>query len=289
MEMTILVRDDGITHLVLVGRLDTNSADQMDKTFSDAVAAGGGSAIVDLSQIDFIASRGIGLLVANGKRLLKAGRKLVLLNPQGMVGGVLKTARAELLMPIVRDLDEALHVLSGGKAKSVAAPVRSQPRAESPGADVPVAAAADVLKLSIKNELSQLETVNAAVAEYLAAHPVPERAAYAVNLAIEELIVNVLQYAYIDDDPHVIEIELAIEGNQIVLRIVDDGMPFDPRKGPALNVHAEDYENGGLGLILVLDMVDVLKYRRDGDRNRVEVRIHLANQEEESSPESPAE
>jgi anti-anti-sigma factor len=289
MEMTILVRDDGITHLVLVGRLDTNSADQMDKTFSDAVAAGGGSAIVDLSQIDFIASRGIGLLVANGKRLLKAGRKLVLLNPQGMVVGVLKTARVDLLMPIVRELDEALHVLSGGQAKSVAAPARSHPRAESAVTDSPAAAAGEVLKLAIKNELSQLETVNAAVADYLAAHPVPERAAYAVNLAIEELIVNVLQYAYIDDDPHVIDIELGIEGNQIVLRIVDDGMPFDPRKGPTLNVHAEDYENGGLGLILVLDMVDVLKYRRDGDRNRVEVRIHLANQEEESSAESAAE
>lgn len=288
MEMTILVRDDGITHLVLVGRLDTNSAEQFDKTFADAVATGGGSAIVDVSQIDFIASRGIGLLVANGKRLLKAGRKLVLLNPQGMVVGVLKTARVDLLTPIVRDLDEALHVLSGGQAKSVAAPARSQPRPESASA-APSAPTSDVLKLAIKNELSELETVNAAVAEYLAAHPVPERAAYAVNLAIEELIVNVLQYAYIDDEPHIIEIELGIEGTQIVLRIVDDGMPFDPRKGPTLNVHAEDYENGGLGLILVLDMVDVLKYRRDADRNRVEVRIHVTTHDEESSDEAPVE
>ena len=53
-------------------------------------------------------------------------------------------------------------------------------------------------------------------------------------------------------------------------------MPFDPRKAPSLNVHAEDYEGGGMGLILVLDMVDVLKYRREGERNHVEVRIHLA-------------
>ena len=69
---------------------------------------------MDLSQVDFMASRGIGLLIANSKRLLKAGHKLVLLNPQAIVASVLKTSKADLLMPIVRDIAEAIHVLRGG-------------------------------------------------------------------------------------------------------------------------------------------------------------------------------
>ena len=137
-----------------------------------------------------------------------------------------------------------------------------------------------MLKVAIRNEISELESLNATLAEFLAAHSVPYRAAYAVNLAVEELIVNVIRYAYVDDDTHMIDVELGIEGDQVVLRIVDDGMPFDPRRGPTLNVHAEDREAGGLGLILVLDMVEVLKYRRETERNRVEVRIRLAEKDE---------
>jgi serine/threonine-protein kinase RsbW len=140
------------------------------------------------------------------------------------------------------------------------------------------------LKLAIKNELSELEGLNANLAQFLEAHGVVGRAAYAVNLAIDELVVNVIHYAYVDDDTHMIDIELAIDAEQVILRIEDDGRPFDPRSGPSLDLHAEDREVGGLGLLLVLDMVDVLKYRRVKERNYVEVRVHLASQLEQGDP-----
>jgi serine/threonine-protein kinase RsbW len=286
MEMTILERDDKISHVVLTGRLDTTAAEQIDKHFSDATAGRNRPAIVDLSQVEFMASRGIGLLLANCKRLNKGGHKLVALNPQGLVAGVLKASKTELIMPVAHDLEEAIQIAGGGPGQAGAASpgptrtARQEPRFPQPKLVATTATAAEaVRKVAIKNELSELVTLNAAVAEFLAAHAVPYRAAYAVNLAIEELVVNVIRYAYVDDDPHVIDVELAIEGDQIALRIDDDGMPFDPRRGPALNVHAEDRETGGLGLALVLDMVDVLKYRREEERNRVEVRIHLAAEE----------
>jgi len=280
MELTILERDDGITHVALAGRLDSNAAEQIDEQFSRVVGMQNQPAIVDLSQVDFMASRGIGLLIANGKRLIKAGHRLVLLCPQAIVAGVLKTSKIDLLTPIVRDIGEAVRVLRGGQieADAVGAAAKVTPLAPVPPRR-PVSAAiptSEKLQLAIKNDMSELDGLNAAVAEYLTAHAVPDRAAYAVNLATEELLVNVIRYAYMDDETHTIEVELGSEGDQLVLTIVDDGMPFDPRKGPALNVHAEDYEGGGLGLILVLDMVDLLKYRREADRNHVEVRIHMA-------------
>jgi anti-sigma regulatory factor (Ser/Thr protein kinase) len=106
---------------------------------------------------------------------------------------------------------------------------------------------------------------------------------YAVNLAIDELVTNVIRYAYVDDDPHTIEFKLAVGDEQIVLQMVDDGRPFDPRTGPALDLHADERQVGGLGLILVLDMVDVLKYRRTDDKNHVEVRIHRSDNGESIS------
>ena len=65
MKMTILERDDDITHVVLAGRLDTTGAEELNERFSNATAGRKQPAIIDLSQIDFMASRGIGLLFAN--------------------------------------------------------------------------------------------------------------------------------------------------------------------------------------------------------------------------------
>jgi anti-sigma regulatory factor (Ser/Thr protein kinase) len=134
---------------------------------------------------------------------------------------------------------------------------------------------ADV-KLEVKNEVAELKSVMATLAQFFDAHRVPHRAAYAANLAVDELVVNVIRYAYVDDDPHVIDLDLAIRGQQIILRIVDDGRPFDPRTGPALDLNAEERQAGGMGLLLVLDMVDVLTYQRVDERNWVEVRVRLS-------------
>ena len=131
------------------------------------------------------------------------------------------------------------------------------------------------LKLEIKNEVAELKIVMVTLAQFFEAHRVPHRAAYAANLAVDELVVNVIRYAYVDDNAHTIELDLAIRGEQIILRIVDDGRPFDPRTGPALDLNAEERQAGGMGLLLVLDMVDVLTYERVDERNWVEVRVRL--------------
>jgi serine/threonine-protein kinase RsbW len=287
MKMMILQRADNITHVVLIGRIDTNAAEENEENFSQATAARPRPAIIDLAQVDFMASRGISMLLASSKRLRKAGHKLVLLNPQPLVDSSLRTARMETVMPIAYDLDEAIRIVhdQGSSGDASARPESSidetrlsRPKRES---TVPAVLPGE-LKLEIKNEISELKNVNAALAQFLETHRVPKRAAYAVNLAVDELVVNVMRYAYVDDDVHVIDFELAIQGDQIILRIIDDGRPFDPRTGPSLDLHAEDRQVGGLGLLLVLDMVDVLKYQRIEERNWVEVRIHLNSDDERS-------
>ena len=281
MKMTILERDDDITHVVLTGRLDTTGVEEISESFSEATATRKRPVIVDMSEIEFLASRGIGLLFANSKRLKEIGHKLVLLNPIGMVDSTLRSCSADKLMPIVYGLDEAIQILQGvpGQLGIAQPPVKttkdeSRPPRSEPVSTAPTATEGE-LTLSIKNEISELQGLNTEVTQFLNVHDVPYRAAYAVSLAIDELVVNVMRYAYVDEDTHMIDIELVIEGDQVILRIVDDGRPFDPRRGPSLDLHAEDRKVGGLGLLLVLDMVDVLKYRRAEEKNWVEVRIHL--------------
>ena len=68
MKMTILQRDDDITHVVLAGRLDATGTEEIGEDLSEATVARERPAIIDLSEIEFMGSLGIGLLFTNGKR-----------------------------------------------------------------------------------------------------------------------------------------------------------------------------------------------------------------------------
>jgi serine/threonine-protein kinase RsbW len=281
MKMTIVPRADGITHVILTGRLDSNAAEEISESFFQATAACGQSAIVDLSEVDFMVSRGIGLFLTNGIKLRKAGHMLVILNPQALVKDSLKTTRADLVTPIASDWDEAIRLARGMSppATTASRPLEtttSKSESEQSEGELEVSSVLEgELKLEITNEVAELKIVMTTLTQFFEAHHVPHRAAYAANLAVDELVVNVIRYAYVDDNTHTIRLDLAIRGEQIILRIVDDGRPFDPRTGPALDLNAEERQAGGMGLLLVLDMVDVLTYERVDERNCVEVRIRL--------------
>jgi anti-anti-sigma factor len=280
MNMTILPRADDVTHVVLEGRLDTTGAEEIHDGFQQATAARERPAIIDLSRVEFLASRGIGMLLASANKLRKAGHRVVLVNPQPLVDAALRTTRVDVVTPIAADMDEALSLVQGAQAAAaslrVDAAAAGASRAPVAEPDVPAPGVVEgELKLAVTNEMAELKAVSAALTSFLGSHHVPHRAAYAVQLAVDELIANVIHYAYVDDDEHVIDLCLTIQGDQAILKIVDDGRPFDPRTGPALDLDAEERQVGGLGLLMVLDMVGALKYQRVDERNRVEVRVHL--------------
>jgi serine/threonine-protein kinase RsbW len=278
MKISIIERDDGISHILLEGHFDSTATEAIREELARATAGKGQNAIVDLSEVNFLASRGIGLLFFNGKLMKSAGQQLVILRPQELVESVLKTSRVEHLIPILHDLDEAITLLGGVASGPGEQPGQNLPDVSRDGATKASASApskSQIVKASISNDLADLPGLVETLDNFMRTHGVPQRASYAIKLAIDELVVNVICYAFVDDDPHTIEVELAIEPGQMILRIEDDGRPFDPRTGPTLDLHAEDREAGGLGLLLVLDMVDVLKYRREAEKNLVEIRVHL--------------
>lgn len=280
--MEVLVNDrNDIAHVSLVGRLDADGVEEIEQRFAEAATDRGLPTIVDMSGVTFMSSLGIGFLFANTKMLKKAGCKLVLLNPQEMVESVLRTSKMDKVMPIASGLNAALQLL-GLAVESLAPEIPSAVATIQPESATAAQKSVPGLKLSIKNEMSELKELYASVAEFLEAHSTPYRSGYTVNLALEELVVNVIRYAYMDFDEHFINIDLSLVDQQLVLVIEDDGRPFDPREGDRQLDYTEDPDDadvGGLGLVLVLDMVDVLKYARVNDRNRTEVRIKFQEAE----------
>ena len=104
-----------------------------------------------------------------------------------------------------------------------------------------------------------------------------QRRADHVTLAVEEAFVNVCRYAYSGGVGEV-EVRTRTADGEVVVEIVDDGEPFDPLESATPNPDAslDDRRAGGMGILLLRSVTDGLRYRREDDRNVLEIVVRDA-------------
>jgi anti-sigma B factor antagonist len=102
MKLSVTAMENGIMRVSLSGRLDVQSAIEIDDEFTK-LAKENKNLLVDLSDVTFIASLGIRTLVIGAKATANNGGKMILLNPQPNVEQVLRTSHIDTVMPITRD------------------------------------------------------------------------------------------------------------------------------------------------------------------------------------------
>ena len=85
----------------------------------------------------------------------------------------------------------------------------------------------------------------------------------------DELINNIISYAYSDKEEHDIEIKIEFFGDRLSITITDDGIPFNPfeAKKPDTELSLEDREIGGLGIHLVRNLMDKVSYKHHIGKN----------------------
>jgi len=111
MEMTDLGR---AARIALVGRLDTPGVDQIETRFTAGVVAGGRDALVDLTQVTFVSSMGIRMLLATARSLNLRKAKMVIYGAQPLVRESLDHVGLPDLLPVVADEAQALACLTPG-------------------------------------------------------------------------------------------------------------------------------------------------------------------------------
>ena len=95
---------------------------------------------------------------------------------------------------------------------------------------------------------------------------------YKLNLVLDELLTNLISYAYPDGQRHAISLHLAFADGRLAAELSDDAAPFDPltQARPAvLDGPLDERPIGGLGLYFVRTLMDEVNYRRDGKYNRL--------------------
>lgn len=110
--MQFLTEDmaDGITKVVLDGRLDIVGAEAADLKMN-VIAGSKDSVLIDLQKVSFLGSMGLRTLVIPARTIQRRGGKVVLFAPTELVETVLRSSGVDAIFPIHHDIDDALAAL----------------------------------------------------------------------------------------------------------------------------------------------------------------------------------
>ncbi len=116
----------------------------------------------------------------------------------------------------------------------------------------------------MRNDIQQIPTL----AEWIDTLGLPQDLNMPINLALEETVTNVMLYAYPGKSGRVL-VEAETSPGQVIFTISDTGIAFDPTKQeePDITQGVEDRPIGGLGIYLVKQIMDDVRYERKEDKN----------------------
>ena len=149
----------------------------------------------------------------------------------------------------------------------------------------PVAKSDDeIWTMTIKNRLSEIPEVINGIEKFCQELPVPLSPGRKLKIVLDEILNNTISYGY--DDEQEQEIRIAVEpiADGIILTIRDSGNAFNPleRETPDTDLSIDERSPGGLGLHLVKNMVDDVRYVRVDETNVLSLTLYFDRQTNEA-------
>ncbi|MBO6034037.1 MAG: ATP-binding protein [Prevotella sp.] len=135
----------------------------------------------------------------------------------------------------------------------------------------------DTKNLTLPNDVQEVPKLAAFVDEICEAVGIDMSSAMKMNLAIEEAVVNVMNYAYPSGTKGEVRIEAKAHEGYVEFVISDDGKPFNPTevKDADTTLSVEERDIGGLGIFLVKHYMDKVKYKYVDGQNVLTLRKNL--------------
>ena len=116
------------------------------------------------------------------------------------------------------------------------------------------------------------------VQKELSQHECPPKAMYQIEVAIEEILVNIVSYAGLSSDDGIeIRCDVLTDPLRVVLEFLDKGVPFDPlvKEDPDISVEGIMGREGGLGIFMVKQMMDDVSYSYEDGKNTLTILKNL--------------
>ena len=129
----------------------------------------------------------------------------------------------------------------------------------------------------IGNRTDEMPAVAAMVERFGAQWNIPTRIVNDVNVALDEVLSNIISYAYPSGEGGEIHIRLDLQPGEMIVDVTDAGRPFDPLEAPSpdLTTRLNARRVGGMGIHFIRSLVDEISYERVGRENRLRLRKRL--------------
>ena len=102
-----------VRKVTLNGRLDTAGVDMIETRFGAVIVPAAKNTVVDISEVSFLASMGIRMLIATTRSLSRKGGKLALYNATPAVREVIETTALTDIIPLANSESEAVSIVTG--------------------------------------------------------------------------------------------------------------------------------------------------------------------------------
>lgn len=121
----------------------------------------------------------------------------------------------------------------------------------------------------LANDISEISRLNEFIEEIGNEFSLAPDVIFNLTLVLEEAVVNVINYAYPKEEHEYIYLSARMHEESIVFVLTDTGKEFDPTAAPEADVtlSAEDRQIGGLGIFLIRQIMNEVKYERIEGKN----------------------
>ena len=123
-------------------------------------------------------------------------------------------------------------------------------------------------EIIVDAKIEELNNVLSFVDEFLESIEMPMSIMMKVDIAVEELFVNIASYAYSDNNGKA-TIQIEENKDNVCISFIDSGRPYNPLKkeDPDITLSAEDRQIGGLGIYMVKKSMDNVEYEYIDGKN----------------------
>ena len=124
-------------------------------------------------------------------------------------------------------------------------------------------------RLTLRNSVDQLAQLPPFIEKAIASSKLDPVVTGSINLALEEAVANVIMYAYPEGTEGEVGLDASVGEHSLTFTITDRGKAFDPtaKEEVDINQSLEDRPIGGLGIHIIRQIMDSVRYERIGDRN----------------------
>lgn len=124
---------------------------------------------------------------------------------------------------------------------------------------------------NLSNRMTELDKLTRFIEESGEKLCLPQKCMFEINLALEEVFSNIVNYAFTDNKAHTVKVVINAHKSKLSLSVEDDGRPFNPLTAapPLLATDLEDCSVGGIGIHLIRRLMDDVRYTRRSDRNEL--------------------